>query len=174
MKEKAKVLTWWEVIERFVSLGGLEIQNFWMRNKTLLAKSLWRFSSEPNSLWCRIVASRHVPHPFEWLSNGIRGYPPEFVGRHFERTPFFCLSGLLCGGEGRDICFWEDHWVEERPLCVMFPQLYHPSSLKNHFVVNSLVWFGSSSSFSFRLSFSFWWGSCRCGHFSFFSRGPPL
>lgn len=56
-----------------VSLGGLKIGNLRIRDKTLLAKWLRRFSSEPNSLWRRITESKHGPHHFERLSKGIKG-----------------------------------------------------------------------------------------------------
>lgn len=52
-------------------------------------------------------------------------------------------------GEERDTYFWEDHCLGESPLCVLFRRLYHLSSLKNDFVADFLVWFGSYCSFSF-------------------------
>lgn len=37
----------------------------------------------------------------------------------------------------------------ERPLCGLFPHLYHLMSLKNNFVFDFLVWSGCSCSFFF-------------------------
>ncbi|TYK09969.1 calpain-type cysteine protease DEK1 [Cucumis melo var. makuwa] len=56
-------------------------------------------------------------------------------------------SQLIRGGK-RDI-FMGRPLGGERPLCGLFPCLYHLSSLKNHFMADFLVWNGNSCSFSF-------------------------
>lgn len=46
-------------------------------------------------------------------------------------------------GEGRDTYSWEDHWVGKKPLCALFPRLFHLLSLKKHFVTTSLCGLGA-------------------------------
>lgn len=60
-KGKGVHMVRWEVIEKLVSLGGLDIGNRRARNKGFLAKWLSCFSLEPNSSWCRIIASTLGP-----------------------------------------------------------------------------------------------------------------
>lgn len=53
-KEWKKVkgqLVRWEVVERLVSLGGLEIENLRVCNKVLLTKWVWHFPLEPDTFW---------------------------------------------------------------------------------------------------------------------------
>lgn len=81
-----------------------------MRNKDLLAKGLWHFSSKPNSLWHRIIVSKHAPHPFEWLTKGIKGtYRNQWKDISKELRAF--VLWVRCGvGDGKATYFWEDHW----------------------------------------------------------------
>lgn len=67
-------------------------------------------------------------------------YKSLLVEGYSERALFFCLLGLLCDGRRNDTYFWEDRRVGERPFCALFPHLYYLSSLKNHLVIDFLVW----------------------------------
>lgn len=71
---KGEVLIWWAGRSK----GGLELENLMLHNKTLLAKWLWCFSFEFESLWDGIIASKHDPHPFEWLFNEVKGTSSDF------------------------------------------------------------------------------------------------
>ena len=63
----------WELVGQLMSKGGLGIGNLIIRNISLLAKWLWCFYLESDSLWHRIIVSKHGPHPFEWTSLGVKG-----------------------------------------------------------------------------------------------------
>lgn len=71
-KEKGLHLIRWEVNEKLMSLGGLEIGNLRIYNKTHLAKWLWCFTSKSNSLWRRIIVSKHGPHPLIGCLKGLK------------------------------------------------------------------------------------------------------
>lgn len=51
-------------------------------------------------------------------------------------------------GDGKEMYFWEDKWVADRPFCFTFPRLYHLTSMRNHSVVDVLVLYGSFPSLS--------------------------
>lgn len=138
----------WEVVEKSVSLGGLEIGNLKTRNKTFLAKWLWRFYVEPNSPWHGIILSKHSPHPFKWLAEGGKGTYQNLWKVISKSSLASFLGSVVWWGMG-EMYFWEDHWVGEHPLFGAFPRLYNLSSLKNNFVYDFLVWTGSSCSFFF-------------------------
>lgn len=117
-----------------------------------VAKSLWRFTFDPSSFWRGIIFSRHDPRPFEWLSKGVKGSHRNLWKIILKELPSFSHFVRYVVGEGKDAYFWEDHWVGKRPLCSLFPRLYHLSAFKNYFVVVFLVWTRSSCSFSFGFS----------------------
>ena len=50
-------------------ISKLEIDNLRIRNRALLAKWLWCFSLEPNSLWHIIIVCKRDSHPFDWLDD---------------------------------------------------------------------------------------------------------
>ncbi|TYK22164.1 peptidyl-prolyl cis-trans isomerase CYP23 isoform X1 [Cucumis melo var. makuwa] len=58
---------------RASSGGGLGVGNLRIRNRALLAKWLWCFHLEPDSLWNRIILSKHGSLPFEWITRGVKG-----------------------------------------------------------------------------------------------------
>ena len=62
----------WEVAGCTVNQEGLEIDNLRIRNRALLAKWLWRFSLETDSLWHGIIVSKHDALPFEWSLKGVK------------------------------------------------------------------------------------------------------
>ena len=51
--------------------GGLGIQNMAVFNKALLGKWLWRYTSEPTSLWRRVVDSKYGSQWGDWCSNRV-------------------------------------------------------------------------------------------------------
>lgn len=70
---KGSYLIRWELIKNSLALGSPKIGNLTTSNKALLVKLLWRFFTEPNSLWPRITSCKHDPHPFDWLAKRVKG-----------------------------------------------------------------------------------------------------
>ena len=87
---------------------GLEIDNLRIHNKALLAKWLRCFSLEPNSLWHRIIVSKHGTHPFEWAVKGLKGtHRNPWKNISFE-LPIFSKLIRCFVGDGKHTYFWED------------------------------------------------------------------
>ncbi|GJR02955.1 RNA-directed DNA polymerase, eukaryota, reverse transcriptase zinc-binding domain protein [Tanacetum coccineum] len=96
---EGKKLSWvkWDSVIASQGLGGLNIGSLRAKNLALLGKWWWRFRKEGDGLWVRVIKSIH----------GDCGG----------------LGGVL--GDGRDIRFWVDRWVDNRRLCDIFSRLYH-------------------------------------------------
>ena len=63
----------WEVLGHSMSQEGLGIGNLRILNRALLAKWLLHFYLEPDSLWHKIIVSKHGFHPFEWTTKKVKG-----------------------------------------------------------------------------------------------------
>ncbi|KAL4362471.1 hypothetical protein GQ457_04G016460 [Hibiscus cannabinus] len=56
-----RVIYWirWETMCLPKSCGGLGLVNFKFKNKSLLNKCLWRFGTEPDSLWRKVINAKY-------------------------------------------------------------------------------------------------------------------
>lgn len=50
----------------------------------------------------------------------------------------FCQFVRCYVGEGFDDYFWEDTWVSDKPLCILFPHLYFLSEKRLHSLASVL------------------------------------
>ena len=63
----------WKQVCSLVPHGGLGIRNMLLFNKALLGKWLWRYVSETDSLWHRVVDCKYGSQRRGWCSNQTRG-----------------------------------------------------------------------------------------------------
>lgn len=65
MDEGGRVhLVKWDVVVKPMELGGLRIGSLRLCKEALLAKGLWWFLMEFDTLWHKVIVSRHGLHPF--------------------------------------------------------------------------------------------------------------
>jgi mannosylglycoprotein endo-beta-mannosidase len=103
--------------------GGLGLTNLDVKNISLLCKWLWRLENEEGD-WQKILK-------FKYFKNGIITQDRKYVGcSHFwsglmevKNVFYSCCKRVL--GDGCKTRFWEDVWVGEKPLSVLFPRLYN-------------------------------------------------
>lgn len=103
------------VVELLGEIGGLAIGNILHRNLALLFKWWWRFSTESNPLWKRIIKSVHKildfkaqADIFKNCKNGLWGQFRMIVNKWGEVTKVV-EDGLAHKlGDGRSLHFWED------------------------------------------------------------------
>ena len=50
---------------------GFDIGILRVRNMTLLAKWLWRFYYEADSLQHKVIVSKYAPHVWDWIDGGV-------------------------------------------------------------------------------------------------------
>ncbi|KAK1297873.1 hypothetical protein QJS10_CPB14g00976 [Acorus calamus] len=121
----------WEVVCTSKKQGGTGVLNLEAMNSALLMKWLWRWISNPELLWCKVVRECYgcgalargrfprVTRKMSWLWKGILAEVETFSQGIFWRL-----------GSGEDIRFWQDHWIGDKPLKVRFPSIFHIARLK--------------------------------------------
>jgi hypothetical protein len=69
-EHKLHLVNWHQVCTP-LSGGGLGIRDVAIFNKALLGKWLWRYSTEPNSLWRQVIDSKYGGQGNFWVSNRV-------------------------------------------------------------------------------------------------------
>ncbi|KAK1423019.1 hypothetical protein QVD17_18312 [Tagetes erecta] len=135
----------WDRVTTSIEAGGLGLTPLRDANVALLTKWWWRFKHEPNALWRRVIYAIHdtprtwpiLPHAKAlagtWnsiakLENGISS-----TGISYSNL----IKGVM--GNGRQIRFWLDWWVDQKPLKDLFPNLYAIVKDKGCTIENSLI-----------------------------------
>ncbi|KAL4385916.1 hypothetical protein GQ457_09G028800 [Hibiscus cannabinus] len=72
----------WETICLPRSHGGLGLINFKVKNHAMLFKWIWRYGSEPNSLWRKIIADRYESSPNTILPTNVKSLNKSFIWRN--------------------------------------------------------------------------------------------
>ncbi|KAE8721346.1 hypothetical protein F3Y22_tig00016212pilonHSYRG00068 [Hibiscus syriacus] len=117
---------WWTDVCKPMELGCLSFVDLKLKNFSLLENWCWRFCSMPLSLWKQTLSAKAAilfpnlkPHVVSWIWHGISS-------TYYGASEGFCLKDLfqLQVGDVSDIRFWQDRWLEKRPLKEMFPRIY--------------------------------------------------
>jgi len=118
---------------KFGGLGVIDVRLF---NLALLGKWIWRLGSTERDLWKEVLTSKYGG----WRSLGEEGkgrrcslwwkdlkevWFSEGWGRSFADGFKWSI------GEGKDILFWEDRWLNGESLKSSFPRFFSISSSKN-------------------------------------------
>ncbi|KAE8687812.1 Beta-adaptin-like protein A [Hibiscus syriacus] len=145
----------WQAVCKPLEDGGLGILNLNIINRALLGKWVWKFANEKDSLWKRMICSKHnastlslsisnvVSTQDSWIWKGI-------VNNYMKDDD---IGGCLRSntktqlGSGKSISFWNDFWVNNLPLKIQFPRIFALSNNKRGkvadfgcFDANGWVW----------------------------------
>lgn len=109
------------------SSGGLGVGSLASLNWALLTKWIWRFKTENDSLWRRVIGSIHrcERKPIHsWAKKSLPGTWSSIV------NVFSTLGNIDIDvsdifefqvGDGKKILFWLDDWLKNETFVVKFP-----------------------------------------------------
>ncbi|GJX53590.1 RNA-directed DNA polymerase, eukaryota, reverse transcriptase zinc-binding domain protein [Tanacetum coccineum] len=122
-------VAWDRVISPF-SQGGLNIGSIGVSNLGLLSKWWWRFFSEDNSFWCKVIRSIHGPQGGLHDASLIKSKSGPWY-RISKLKEDLSVHGIdlhslykIKIGNGENTRFWIDKWVGDTPLSIVFPRLF--------------------------------------------------
>jgi hypothetical protein len=119
--------------------GGLGICNLRLFNRALIGKWQWRFVSEPNARWRKVVKAKYGSLRRGWRSRDNAGSLEVGLWRFISRD-WLCFSShtKLIPGDGSRISFWEEMWYDNSTLKEAFPGLYNIASNKEASIVDNI------------------------------------
>nr|GEZ08698.1 RNA-directed DNA polymerase, eukaryota [Tanacetum cinerariifolium] len=119
-QEGDRKIAWvkWHTVLASKQYGGLGLSSFFALNRGLLAKWVWRFLSQDNSLWYRVISTIHVlgsstlsaAYPSIWSS-----IINEFDSLKDQGVDVFSHCKIRIGN-GVRTRFWKDCWIGESRL----------------------------------------------------------
>nr|GEY77747.1 RNA-directed DNA polymerase, eukaryota, reverse transcriptase zinc-binding domain protein [Tanacetum cinerariifolium] len=142
----------WKSILAAKDVGGLGVSSLFALNRALMFKWVWRFYSQKNSLWDRVVKALHGEdgkigkkvqprYPSTWLNiiNEIKS-----LKLHGIDLVSFITPNL---GNGANTSFWDVAWCGDIAFKNLVPRLYALESMKNIKVASKLSHEGLKFSF---------------------------
>ncbi|XP_057780066.1 uncharacterized protein LOC130998670 [Salvia miltiorrhiza] len=163
---EGKKICWvkWEELCREHREGGLGLKNLEWFNSALMAKWLWRFLSERESLWARVIKS--CQGEIFWDGGGFR-----LKGRSEPKTGWWRkVLSLSWGpngkwlrenleiqvGNGASVLFWHHCWIGESNLSEIFPRLCRLSTNQNGSISSMGEWREGNWVWNFNWSRELW------------------
>ncbi|XP_028088670.1 uncharacterized protein LOC114289202 [Camellia sinensis] len=135
LKRKVHLVSWLEATKSKEN-GGLGIRRIKKVNVCFLAKWLWRFGAESNTLWKRILCSKYGSMggnclPIMTLTSNYSKIWTRIISRgqsNPQLLSVFLDNNQVVVGNGSRIHFWTDYWMG--PCCVKneFPRLFSLST----------------------------------------------
>ncbi|KAJ9682385.1 hypothetical protein PVL29_018325 [Vitis rotundifolia] len=151
--EKKIHLINWEVVCTQKAKGGLGIRKIETLNKALLGKWIWRFASDRDILWKKVIGTKYGKEGFGWRTKETRGTYGVGVWKEILKEANWCWENMMFKvGKGNRVSFWTDHWCGNTALSLMFPQLFALSVQRNATVKD--VWDSSLGQGGWNLIFS--------------------
>lgn len=120
----------WQVMELSKQIGGLGIGNILNRNISLLFKWWWRYLTDPQALWRKVILLKYGYFPPTSLNDFIiptKGGPWKDICSSIlqkSNVKTLILSCVRKGvGDGSSTLFWHDLWVGDSTLKALYPRL---------------------------------------------------
>lgn len=112
----------WENVCLPKDFGGPGILNKKAMNEALLTKWIWRIlSNKEDYICCQLLRAKYLKRKMLHQCNAEMDHSS---GKASTRSKETSNGGGSIVHNGRDTSFWEDVWVGEVPLKLVFPRLY--------------------------------------------------
>ncbi|GJV53095.1 hypothetical protein Tco_1448836 [Tanacetum coccineum] len=140
-------IKWAKVLEVQDSVGFLGVSSFYALNRALLFKWVWRFISRDNSLWCRLIMSMHGSSLYKLSPFRYSTWKYYSGGLHMlkDRGVDLISHCHIRVGNGLRTQFWNEVWIGDTQLRVMFPRIYALEINKDCTVADKLQFSVTSS-----------------------------
>ncbi|GMI83350.1 hypothetical protein like AT4G29090 [Hibiscus trionum] len=120
-------------------VGGLGLFNLRVKNRALLNKWMWRFGSEKQDLWRRVIVEKYNMDECMMVPNITPSRITSWVWRNISSPVLNPNDSFVSNlrwvlGDGESIRFWSDHWTEVKSLKDAFLRIFRLASNPSGFV----------------------------------------
>ena len=129
----------WDTICRPKQEGGIGLHKTAALNLAYQAKLAWKILTNHNSLWVRLMRTKYLRQQDFFLIPRKQG--DSVVWKSILNCRNLLRQGLMWTiGDGKDILFWQDNWIENRSileiLAVDDPDSLDLNTTVSHFIEN--------------------------------------
>ncbi|GKD23921.1 hypothetical protein Tco_1225624 [Tanacetum coccineum] len=152
--KSSKKLIWikWDKVLAPKEKGGLGVLSLYALNRALLFKWVWRFRTQTNSIWTKVIKGIHGVDGN--MNKNVKDKHPSIWLDIVKETMHIKNQGTdLCGfiqkkiGNGIDTSFWEEIWRGDSAFKFLYPRLYALEPCKSITVAEKLGHTNLASSF---------------------------
>ncbi|GJS31498.1 hypothetical protein Tco_0492118 [Tanacetum coccineum] len=137
-----KKIAWvkWSKVLAPKKQGGLGVSSYYVLNRALLVKWVWRFLSHDNSLWFRVISAMHGSHTQELSASHSSTWSSiiKEINVLNDQGVDLISHCKIRVGNGMCTSFWNDFWIGDTHLRYLFPRLYALDSNKESTVADKL------------------------------------
>ncbi|GJV53019.1 hypothetical protein Tco_1448760 [Tanacetum coccineum] len=129
LNRRLSLISWKQILASKKN-GGLGVSSFFSLNRALLFKWIWRFISNGSSFWSRFIKAIYgVQGALDSSRNYSRRSPWIDIICEFRTlaNKGIDLRSLVKKkvGNGELTSFWDDIWLADSPLKVLYPRLHY-------------------------------------------------
>ncbi|KAL4032276.1 hypothetical protein IC575_005346 [Cucumis melo] len=115
----------WTKVSKSKEEGGLGTSRLHVTNKALLTKWLWRYLSEPNALWRRLIQCKYKGNYPGDIPSNISSITSKAPWRSIiDNIDWFKSNQSWELNNGDQISFWYSNWSLEGRLSTAYPRLF--------------------------------------------------
>nr|GEV71698.1 RNA-directed DNA polymerase, eukaryota, reverse transcriptase zinc-binding domain protein [Tanacetum cinerariifolium] len=147
------MLVKWNNVLASKEMGGLGVSSFCALNRVLIFKWVWRFRTQGNSIWTKVIKALHGEEGnLDWQTTAK--FPSNWLDIIRSFSNLYNKGVDLLGsikkkvGNGENTMFWDELWNDEVLFKNLFPRLYALESVKNISVADKMA--QPSLEYSFR------------------------
>lgn len=130
----------WKRICQPMENGGLGVRSIKTMNKALMAKWLWNFAKEKNSLWRHLIATKYGVQLLGWCSKlSDKPYGAGVCKGVLKEFSWFKDMVSFKVGRGNTVMFWKDNWCGGVKLAEAHLMLFTLAQRKDGLVLDHLV-----------------------------------
>ncbi|XP_071728042.1 uncharacterized protein [Rutidosis leptorrhynchoides] len=115
-----------------IRVGGLNLGSLKRKNLALIGKWWWRFKTEPNALWVKVISSSYGSSGGFESFNNKKAFTYNstwsniiLTGGHIDDSGIsFSKSFIKTIGDGGNTSFWSDAWASSIPFEQSYKRLF--------------------------------------------------